>query len=197
MQKCYFCENNIEQGMLLGFWGPNNETKPICIVCLKHWLKTDGKDTGLKNRIEKWLTSENVSFNWVHEPMHLFHCILSRENPLNTKIEIIQENNSSEIIIGFMMFLEKELTFKIYKFSKEDKEKLKRKVDDYLSSIRLDYRTGMRVGYEIISENGHYGAKYFIKINSHECDKEKLFKVINKVDEIAIDSQRFLNTIIN
>ena len=58
MAKCWHCEKEIESGFLFGFWGPNNETKPICISCLKKILESDGNETGIKQRIEKWLKEE-------------------------------------------------------------------------------------------------------------------------------------------
>ena len=192
MEKCWCCEKEIEQGLQYGFWGRTNETKPICIICLKRLIESDGKDTGIKNRIEKWLLEENISFSWVNEPNHSFHCMLKDEGKLDTKMEILQEKGHSEVIVGFMMFLSNELTFKIYRFSKEQKEEFKRKIDEFLSSIKIDYRTGLRVGYEIISEKGHYGAKYFIRVKENECDKRKLFEIINRVQNAAKESEEFL-----
>ena len=193
VEKCWRCENNIEHGLQYGFWGKSNETKPICIKCLKEIIESDGKDFGLKNRLEKWLVEEGISFNWVNEPNHVFHCMLKDEGKVESKMEILQEKNSSEVIVGFMMFLSPELTFKIYRFSKEQKEDFKRKIDEFLSSIKVDYRTGLRVGHEIVSEKGHYGAKYFIRVKENECDKRKLLEMINKVQEVSKRSEEFLS----
>ena len=95
------------------------------------------------------------------------------------RIEVFQEQNSPDIIMEFMTFLSKDLTFRIYRFSQEEKEKFKQDIDGFLSTLRVDYRTGIRVGYEIISEKGHYGTKYFIKTREHECDKEKFLKILD------------------
>ena len=73
MAKCCFCENIIQHGLLVGFWGTEDKTKPICIKCLKKLLETDGNEIGLKNRIEKWLEEEGISFNSIFEQNHLFH----------------------------------------------------------------------------------------------------------------------------
>jgi len=108
-------------------------------------------------------------------------------------IEVFQEKNSHDIVMGFMTFLSKDLTFKIYRFSQEEKEKFKQKVDDFLSSLRVDYRTGIRVGYEIVSEKGHYGAKYFIKTKAHDYDKEKFLKILEMTKNTGENSDEFLN----
>ena len=55
----------------------------------------------------------------------------------------------------------------------------------------------MRVGYEIISEKGHYGAKYFVKSKAHDCDKEKLFEILNMVKITGEKSDAFLGTLLN
>jgi hypothetical protein len=197
MPKCGYCENYLEQGLLVGFWGTENKTKPICIKCLKKLLDSDGIETGIRNRIEKWLDGEKISFSSIFEPNHVFHYMLKEIGPLKMNVEIFQEKNKDELIVGFMTFLSNDLTFKIYKFSQDEKEEFKRRVDEFLSTLRVDYRTGMRVGYEIISEKGHYGAKYFVKSKIHDCDHEKLFEILNMVKETGQKSETFLSTIEN
>ncbi len=193
MPKCCFCEEFIENGLLVGFWGADDKTKPICIKCLKKLLDTDGNETGLKTRIEKWLKEENIEFNSIFEPNHLFHLTLKNIGPQKMSIELIQEKNKDDLIVGFMTFLSRDLTSKLYKFSQDEKEEFKRNVDEFLSTLRVDYRTGMRVGYEIISEKGHYGAKYFIKTRAHECDKEKFLKILDMTKNTGKRSDEFLN----
>ena len=193
MVRCCHCEKIIEKGLLFGFWGPEEKTKPICIRCLKKILDSDSKDTGIRQRIEKWLEEENIAYNGINEPRHEFHFALEEIGPLKMRIEIFQEKKSQDIIMGFMTFINKDLTFRIYKFSEEQKEEFKRKVDEFLSTLRIDYRTGIRVGYEIISDKGHYGAKYFIKTKAHECDKEKFLKILDMTKNTGKRSDEFLN----
>ena len=193
MVRCCHCEEIIEKGLLFGFWGPGEETKPICIRCLKRVLDSDGKDVGIRQRIEKWLDEENISYNGINEPRHVFHFALEEIGPLKMQIEIFQEKKSQDIIMGFMTFLSRDLTFRIYKFSEEQKEEFKRKVDEFLSTLRIDYRTGIRVGYEIISDKGDYGAKYFIKTKAHDCDKEKFLKILEMTKNTGQRSDEFLN----
>jgi hypothetical protein len=64
-------------------FGPEEKAKPICTKCLKRVLYSDGKDTGIKQRIEKWLEEENISFNGINEPKHVFHFTLEDIGPLN------------------------------------------------------------------------------------------------------------------
>ena len=193
MAKCCHCEEFIENGILFGFWGPEEKTKPICIKCLKIVLDSEGKDVGIKSRIKKWLDEENISFNAVYDPNNTFHFVLENMGELEMKIEIFQDKKSLDIIVGFMTFLSQELISKIYKFSKQEKEEFKIKVDDFLSTLRVDYRTGIRVGYEIISERGHYGAKYFIRTKQHDLDKEKFYRILDMTKETGMKSDEFLN----
>ena len=198
MVKCCHCNTLIDNGLLFGFWGPEEKTKPICIKCLKRLLDSEGKNEGIRQRIEKWLEELNISFNEIKEPKHVFHFTLEEIGPLKMRIEIFQEKNNPDLIIGFMTFLSKDLTFRIYRFSKEEKEKFKQEVDDFLSTLRVDYRTGIRVGYEIVSEKGHYGAKYFIKTKEHECDKEKFLEILDLTKNTGLRSDEFLNrTLLN
>ena len=193
MVLCCHCEKNIEEGLLFGFWGPENQTKPICVKCLKRILDSEGKDTGIKERISIWLDEENISYNDLYEPMHEFHFALEDIGPLRIRIEIFQEKESRDIIMGFMTFLSRDLTFRIYKFSEDQKEEFKRKVDDFLSTLRVDYRTGIRVGYEIVSEKGHYGAKYFIKTRARDCDKERFLRILDMTKTTGERSNEFLH----
>ncbi len=112
-------------------------------------------------------------------------------------IEIFQEKNKDDLIVGFMTFLSNELTYKIQKFLQIEKEEYKIKVDELLSTLRVDYRFGMRVGYDIISEKGHYGAKYFIKSKSYDCGKEKFFNILKMVEKTGETSNTFLNETLN
>jgi len=160
-------------------------------------LGSSCREDELKNRIEKWLKEEEISFSLIFEPDHLFHYMLKEVGPLKMNIELFQEKNKDELIVGFMTFLSNELTFKIYKFSQDEKEEFKRQIDEFLSTLRVDYRTGMRVGYEMISEKGHYGAKYFVKLQIHDCDKEKLFEILEIVKETGKKSEMFLGTLLD
>ncbi len=193
MAICCHCEKVIESGLLFGFWGPGDKTKPICISCFKRVLYSDGNETGIKQRIEKWLAEENISYNGINEPRHVFHFALEDIGTLKMRIEVFQEKNSLDIVMGFMTFLSRDLTFKIYRFSQEEKEKFKQKVDNFLSSLRVDYRTGIRVGYEIISDKGDYGAKYFIKTKVHGYDKKKFLRILDMTKNTGKKSDEFLN----
>ena len=64
-------------------FGPEEKAKPICIKCLKRVLDSDGKDTGIKQKIEKWLEEENISFNGINEPKHVFHFTLEGIGQIN------------------------------------------------------------------------------------------------------------------
>jgi hypothetical protein len=193
MARCCQCEKEIESGFLFGFWGVEDKTKPICISCLRTVLDSDGNETGVRQLIEKWLQEKNIAYNGINEPKHVFHLALEDIGLLKMRIEVFQEKNNQDIVMGFMTFLSKDLTFKIYKFSNEEKEKFKNRVDDFLSSLRVDYRTGIRVGYEIVSEKGHYGAKYFIKTKAHDLDKEKFFRIFEMTKNTGQRSDEFLN----
>ncbi|QDI89600.1 DUF2299 domain-containing protein [Candidatus Nitrosopumilus sp. SW] len=193
MVKCCRCEEFIENEKMNGFWGQEEDTKPICNKCLKKIHDLDGKDIEIRNRIEKWLSEENISFNEVNEPKNVFHFLLQDIGPLKMRIEVFQDKNNLDVITGFMTFLSKELTFNLYRFSEEQKEEFKKKVDDFLSTLRVDYRTGIRVGYEIISERGHYGAKYFIRTKQEDLDKEKFLKILNMTKETGLKSDEFLS----
>lgn len=150
----------------------------------------------MKGLLEKWLKDENLSFASLFEPEHEFHYTLKDVGPLKMNIELFQEKNKDDLIVGFMTFLSPDLTFKLYRFSEEQKENFKRQVDEFLSKLRTDYRTGMRVGYEIISEKGHYGAKYFVKSKIDDCDKEKFLEILEMVKETGEKSDVFLNSAI-
>jgi len=198
MAKCCICESRIENGFLFGFWGINEETKPICVNCLKKIIDSNGKDMGLDFRIEKWIAERNHSFAKINEPTHMFHFILKNLGPLKIPVEIFQEKEKPELIVGFMTFLSKELTFKIYRFSEGEKQEFKNKVDAFLSTLRVDHRTGIRVSCDIISDKGSYGAKYFLKAKSNSCDKELFYKMIDMVKETSVKSDQFLrNELLN
>ena len=155
-------------------------------------MNYDPKENSLKNHIEQWLIEENISYNTINEPNHLFHFVLQNKD-FNIPIEIFQEKNTSDLIVGIMIFLSNELNYNVYRFTQSEKEDFKIKVDEFLSTIRLDYRTGLRVGYDILNEKGHYGAKYFIKTKMDGCEKEKLLKILKLVKNTCMRSEEFLN----
>jgi hypothetical protein len=70
---------------------------------LKKLLDSDGADTGLKNRIEKWLEEEELSFSSIFEPNHLFHYTLKEIGSLKMNVEIFQEKNKDELIVGLIL----------------------------------------------------------------------------------------------
>ena len=195
MAICPLCEQTVDKGILYGVVNESsNKINPICIKCLKRLLESDGNDIGLKSRLEKWLDEENFSFNLINEPAHLFHYILKNVGPLKMVIEIFQERGQAYIIIGFMTFLSRELSFKILKLGEKEKNEFKQKIDEFLASIRVDYRTGYRVGYELVNEKGHYGAKYFVKAKAVDCNKESFLKIIEMVQKTGERADSFLNS---
>ena len=147
----------------------------------------------IKQSIKNWLEEEEISHSDITEQEELFHFTLNDVGELKMNIEIYQTKDHPDITIGFMTFLSKDLIFNVYKFSQEQKESFKRKVDDFLSSLRVDYRIGIRVGYEIISERGHYGAKYFIKTGRENFDKEKFLSILDRIKDTGKKADEFLN----
>ena len=156
-------------------------------------MDSDGRNIGLKNKIEDWLTEKRHSFTQVNEPADFFHFTLRDVGPFKITIDIFQKKESFHLIVGFMFFLNKRLSNMISRFSPKQKESFKRKVDEFLSTIRADPRLGYRVGYEIISEKGNYGAKYFVKSKTNDCTKEKFFKMLEIVESTSAKSGEFLN----
>lgn len=197
MINCFLCENEIDNWILFGNESVKEEPKPICFQCLKQLTDSNGKNTGLKNRIEKWLTEQKYSFTQINEPVYFFHFILREVGPFKITIDIFQKKENTYLIVGFMIFLTRILSEKINKFSSEQKDAFKRKVDDFLSTIKVDPRLGYAVGHEIVSENGNYGAKYFVKIKTNDCTKEKFLKILELVESTSEKSGKFLNDELN
>ena len=193
MNECGLCEKQIEHGILYGFW-ENGKSKPLCFKCLRRLLDSDGKDIGLKERIEKWLTNENYDFTIVNEPTNYFHFMLNDVGPLKMAIEIFQENEKPFLFIGFMTFLSKELMDKVIKMNESEKQNFKNKIDDFLATLRIDYREGFRVGYELISDKGHYGAKYFLKSKVNDCTRDSFFKMLDNVKNAGKKADSFLHS---
>lgn len=192
MAKCFLCENKIDQWIFFGHEFLKEKSKPLCFNCLKQLMDSDRRNVGLKNRIENWLIEKKYSFTQVNEPEDFFHFTLRDVGSFKIIIDVFQKKENLYLIVGFMIFLSKELSNKISKFSPEQKQSFKRKVDDFLSTIRVDSRLGYAVGYEIISENRNYGAKYFVKSKVNECTKEKFFKILKLVESTSEQSGKFL-----
>jgi hypothetical protein len=197
MTKCFLCKKEIWDWVLFGNESLKEESKPICFQCLKQTIDADGNNSSLKNKIEGWLTEQRYSFTQINEHVCFFHFVLKDVGSFKVIIDIFQKKEKPHLIVGFMIFLIKELSEKIRKYSPEQKEKLKRKVDDFLSSIRVDSRIGYAVGYEIISENGNYGARYFIKSKTKNITKEKFYKILGIVESVSEKSGRFVNSELN
>jgi len=193
MIKCFLCENPIEEWILFGNGSVKEKSEPVCFQCLKRLIDSDGKNIGLKNRIEKWLIEQKYSLTQINETEYFFYFILKEVGPFKIMIDIFQTKENSHLTVGFMIFLTKKLSNKISKFSAEQKEAFKIKVDEFLSTIRVDSRLGYAAGHKIISENGNYGAKYFVKIKVKDCTKEKFFKILKLVEDTSEKSGKFLN----
>ena len=188
------CKKNIDTWIFFGNESnkeEKDESKPICFKCLKILINSDGENIGLKNKIQDWLTEKKYSFIQIKEPRDFFHFTLREVGPFNILIDIFQKKDSPYLIVGFMFFLNKKLSNRIKEFSLKQKEAFKRKVDEFLSTVRVDPRRGYRIGYEIVLENDNYGAKYFVKSNVNDCTKEKFFKILDLVESTSIKSGKF------
>ena len=49
------------------------------------------KKTGIKHKIKKWLKEENISYNGINEPKHLFHLALEDIGVLKMRIEVFKK----------------------------------------------------------------------------------------------------------
>ena len=192
MTKCFLCENKIDTWILFGNESIK-EHKPVCFKCLKQLMDSDGRNINLKNRIENWLTEKRYSFTQVNNSTDFFHFMLRDIEPFKIIIDIFQKKEDFYLIVGFMVFLNKELSIKVKQFSPEQKESFKIKIDIFLSTIRTDPRLGYKVGYELISENGNYGARYFVKSKVSDCTQKKFFKILKLVEDTSKKSGEFLN----
>ena len=197
MVKCFLCESLIEEWIFFGNESVKGKSETVCFQCLRQLMNSDGKNIGLKNRIEKWIMEKEYSSTQVNESEYFFHFILKEVGPFKIMIDIFQKKENSHLTVGFMIFLTKKLSNKIHNFSPEQKEAFKIKVDEFLSTIKIDSRLGYATGHEIISENGNYGAKYFVKIKVKDCTKEKFFKILKLVEDTSEKSGEFLNKELN
>lgn len=194
MRVCALCERKIVRGILYGYWdSANKDARPICINCLKRLMESDGKYFGLKERIEKWLTEGNYSFTILHEPIQHFHFMIKDVGSLKMIIEIFQEEPDSNLIIGFVTFLSKDLLFKLAKFERSEIDNFKRKVDEFLPTLRVDYRIGYKVEYRIIEEKGNYGGQFHVRLSPENCTKETFFTIIQLVQDVGEKVDSFLS----
>ena len=97
MIECFLCEKLIEEWIFFGNESVKEKPEPICFQCLKRLIDSDGKNIGLKNRIEKWLIEQKYPLTQINESEYFFHFILKEVGPFKIMIDILQKKKQIHI----------------------------------------------------------------------------------------------------
>ena len=140
----------------------------------------------IQENIERWLIHESLSFEEIKNPESAFQIIIKHAGQYGIPVEIFEPKAQKGIlVIGAKIIMKNNQTARYRGFSKEEKEKFEKKVEEFCYSIQAINK--------IIAEDGKQKVGVFVVLDDKEnINQQTVFDAIDRVSEMYEKTTRFL-----
>ncbi len=140
----------------------------------------------MRDNVERWLTHESHSFEFIKNPDNSFHVLVKHAGEAGVPIEIFEpKKQQGTIVIGSKVIMKNNQIARFLGFSPEEKKRFEKKVGDYCYSIQAVHK--------IIEEDGKQKVGVYVVLdNNMDINQQTLFDAINRVSEMHEKTARFL-----
>ena len=140
----------------------------------------------MRDNMERWLTHESHSFEFVKNPESLFHILVKHAGKEGVPIEIFEpKNQPGVIVVGSKVVMKNNQIARYLGFSTEEKERFEKKVGDYCYSLHAINK--------ITNEDGKQKIGVYVVLDDKiDINQQTLFDAVNRVSEMHEKTARFL-----
>ena len=140
----------------------------------------------MRDNVERWLTHESHSFEFVKNPENSFHVLVKHAGEAGIPMEIFEPKKQPGIVVvGSKVIMNNKQIARFLGFSPEEKERFEKKVGDYCYSLQAIHK--------LIEEDGKQKiGVYAVLDNKVDVNQQVLFDTINRVSEMHEKTARFL-----
>ncbi len=140
----------------------------------------------MRDTVERWLTHESHSFEFVKHPENAFHVLVKHAGEAGVPVEIFEPKKQPGIVVvGSKVIMKNNQISRYLGFSPEEKEKFEKKVGEYCYSLQAIHK--------VIEEDGKQKIGVYAVLDEKvEINQQVLFDVINRVSEMHEKTARFL-----
>ena len=140
----------------------------------------------MRDNVERWLTHESHSFEFVKNPENSFHVLVKHAGEAGVPIEIFEpKKQPGVLVVGSKVIMKNNQIARFLGFNSEEKKKFEEKVGDYCYSLQAIHK--------IIEEDGKQKiGVYAVLDNKVDVNQQVLFDTINRVSEMHEKTARLL-----
>ena len=140
----------------------------------------------MRDNVERWLTHESHSFEFVKNPENSFHVLVKHAGEAGVPVEIFEPKKQPGIVVvGSKVIMKNNQISRYLGFSPEEKERFEKKVGDYCYSLQAIHK--------VIEEDGKQKIGVYAVLDGKvEINQQVLFDAINRVSKMHEKTARFL-----
>ena len=140
----------------------------------------------MRDNVERWLTHESHSFEFIKNPENLFHVLVKHAGKAGVPIEIFEpKKQPGFLIVGSKVDMKNNQIARYLGFSPDEKARFEKKVGDYCYSLQAIHK--------IIEEDGKQKiGVYAVLDDKVDLNQQVLFDTVDKVSEMHEKTARFL-----
>ena len=140
----------------------------------------------MRDNVERWLTHESHSFEFVKNPENSFHVLVKHAGEAGVPVEIFEPKKQPGIVVvGSKIAMKNNQISRYLGFSQDEKERFEKKVGDYCYSLQAIHK--------VIEEDGKQKIGVYTVLDGKvEINQQVLFDALNRVSEMHEKTARFL-----
>ena len=140
----------------------------------------------MRDNVERWLTHESHSFEFVKNPENVFHVLVKHAGEAGAPVEIFEPKKQPGIVVvGSKVVMKNSQISRYLGFSPDEKEKFEKKIGDYCYSLQAIHKVIEEDGKQKIGVYAVLDGKVYV-------NQQILFDTINRVSEMHEKTARFL-----
>ena len=140
----------------------------------------------LKDSVERWLVHKGLSFDEIKDEENSFHMLVKHAGQFGVPMDIFEpKSQPGVLVIGAKVIMKNNQIARYLGFSKEEKKKFEKKVNDFCNSIQAINR--------MIVEDGKQKIGVFVVLDDKNyINQQTFFDTMDKVSDMHEKTSRFL-----